>query len=170
MCNTDTCDCELSLDFEILAFPCNQFRGQEPGSSEEIQNVVCTRFKAEFPVFDKVITVIYCKFFVTYLTFDTLCMEMVLFGLDVLGNFPSQILYAFFFLQWILQGYNTILIYMPVYMEIILIYQIIIGWSQWEECRTTLQVFEGSERRNIWRWYQVELHKVLSKQRREGCG
>lgn len=97
MCNTDTCDCELSLDFEILAFPCNQFRGQEPGSSEEIQNVVCTRFKAEFPVFDKVITVIYCKFFVTYLTFDTLCMEMVLFGLDVLGNFPSQILYAFFF-------------------------------------------------------------------------
>ncbi|NP_001265877.1 probable glutathione peroxidase 3, mitochondrial-like [Cicer arietinum] len=40
--------------FEILAFPCNQFRGQEPGSSEEIQNVVCTRFKAEFPIFDKV--------------------------------------------------------------------------------------------------------------------
>ncbi|KAK2439552.1 putative phospholipid hydroperoxide glutathione peroxidase [Trifolium repens] len=40
--------------FEILAFPCNQFRKQEPGSSEEIQNVVCTRFKAEFPIFDKV--------------------------------------------------------------------------------------------------------------------
>ncbi|XP_061355238.1 probable glutathione peroxidase 2 [Gastrolobium bilobum] len=39
---------------EILAFPCNQFAGQEPGSSEEIQDVVCTRFKAEFPVFDKV--------------------------------------------------------------------------------------------------------------------
>lgn len=41
--------------FEILAFPCNQFAGQEPGSNEEIQEVVCTRFKAEFPVFDKVI-------------------------------------------------------------------------------------------------------------------
>ncbi|CAL5215245.1 unnamed protein product [Lathyrus oleraceus] len=40
--------------FEILAFPCNQFRSQEPGSSEEIQNVVCTRFKAEFPIFEKV--------------------------------------------------------------------------------------------------------------------
>ncbi|XP_027340701.1 probable phospholipid hydroperoxide glutathione peroxidase [Abrus precatorius] len=39
---------------EILAFPCNQFAGQEPGTNEEIQNVVCTRFKAEFPVFDKV--------------------------------------------------------------------------------------------------------------------
>ncbi|EXB68679.1 putative glutathione peroxidase 2 [Morus notabilis] len=40
--------------FEILAFPCNQFAGQEPGSNEEIQEVVCTRFKAEFPIFDKV--------------------------------------------------------------------------------------------------------------------
>ncbi|KAK7320093.1 hypothetical protein RJT34_04824 [Clitoria ternatea] len=40
--------------FEILAFPCNQFAGQEPGTNEEIQEVVCTRFKAEFPVFDKV--------------------------------------------------------------------------------------------------------------------
>ncbi|KAL5848208.1 hypothetical protein ACOSQ4_006221 [Xanthoceras sorbifolium] len=40
--------------FEILAFPCNQFAGQEPGSNEEIQEVVCTMFKAEFPIFDKV--------------------------------------------------------------------------------------------------------------------
>ncbi|XP_002960665.2 probable phospholipid hydroperoxide glutathione peroxidase [Selaginella moellendorffii] len=40
--------------FEILAFPCNQFAGQEPGSNEEIQQTVCTRFKAEFPVFGKV--------------------------------------------------------------------------------------------------------------------
>ncbi|WVZ25360.1 hypothetical protein V8G54_003904 [Vigna mungo] len=40
--------------FEILAFPCNQFAGQEPGNNEEIQEVVCTRFKAEFPIFDKV--------------------------------------------------------------------------------------------------------------------
>ncbi|XP_022932681.1 probable phospholipid hydroperoxide glutathione peroxidase [Cucurbita moschata] len=40
--------------FEILAFPCNQFAAQEPGSNEEIQETVCTRFKAEFPIFDKV--------------------------------------------------------------------------------------------------------------------
>ncbi|XP_010907668.2 probable glutathione peroxidase 2 [Elaeis guineensis] len=40
--------------FEILAFPCNQFAGQEPGSNEEIQEVACTRFKAEFPIFDKI--------------------------------------------------------------------------------------------------------------------
>ncbi|CAM6119934.1 unnamed protein product [Calypogeia fissa] len=40
--------------FEILAFPCNQFGGQEPGTNEEIKEFACTRFKAEFPIFDKV--------------------------------------------------------------------------------------------------------------------
>ncbi|XP_024372544.1 probable phospholipid hydroperoxide glutathione peroxidase [Physcomitrium patens] len=41
-------------DFEILAFPCNQFGGQEPGSNAQIKQFACTRFKAEFPIFDKV--------------------------------------------------------------------------------------------------------------------
>ncbi|VFQ86195.1 unnamed protein product [Cuscuta campestris] len=41
-------------DFEILAFPCNQFLNQEPGTSEEAHEFACTRFKAEYPVFDKV--------------------------------------------------------------------------------------------------------------------
>lgn len=40
--------------FEILAFPCNQFGGQEPGKNTEIKEFACTRFKAEFPIFDKV--------------------------------------------------------------------------------------------------------------------
>ncbi|XP_028807184.1 probable phospholipid hydroperoxide glutathione peroxidase [Neltuma alba] len=40
--------------FEILAFPCNQFGAQEPGSNEQIVEFACTRFKAEFPIFDKV--------------------------------------------------------------------------------------------------------------------
>ncbi|KAF5461340.1 hypothetical protein F2P56_017448 [Juglans regia] len=40
--------------FEILAFPCNQFGGQEPGSNPDIKQFACTRFKAEFPIFDKV--------------------------------------------------------------------------------------------------------------------
>ncbi|XVE71275.1 hypothetical protein DITRI_Ditri10aG0138000 [Diplodiscus trichospermus] len=40
--------------FEILAFPSNQFGGQEPGSNPEIKQFACTRFKAEFPIFDKV--------------------------------------------------------------------------------------------------------------------
>ncbi|KAJ8437342.1 hypothetical protein Cgig2_009682 [Carnegiea gigantea] len=40
-------------DFEILAFPCNQFMKQEPGTSEEAEQFACTRFKAEYPIFHK---------------------------------------------------------------------------------------------------------------------
>ncbi|WJX16205.1 glutathione peroxidase [Trifolium repens] len=39
---------------EVLAFPCNQFGMQEPGSNEEIKQFACTKYKAEFPIFDKV--------------------------------------------------------------------------------------------------------------------
>ncbi|CAI0476303.1 unnamed protein product [Linum tenue] len=38
---------------EVLAFPCNQFGDEEPGNNEEIADFVCTRFKSEFPIFDK---------------------------------------------------------------------------------------------------------------------
>ncbi|KAG9457410.1 hypothetical protein H6P81_001918 [Aristolochia fimbriata] len=41
-------------DFEILAFPCNQFLRQEPGSSENAKEFACTRYKAEYPIFQKV--------------------------------------------------------------------------------------------------------------------
>ncbi|CAL9159302.1 unnamed protein product [Musa hybrid cultivar] len=43
-----------SKDFEILAFPCNQFLHQEPQTAQEIKDFACTRFKAEFPIFQKV--------------------------------------------------------------------------------------------------------------------
>eukprot|EP00246_Nothoceros_aenigmaticus_P010624 TRINITY_DN27303_c0_g1_i1.p1 TRINITY_DN27303_c0_g1~~TRINITY_DN27303_c0_g1_i1.p1 ORF type:complete len:238 (+),score=42.15 TRINITY_DN27303_c0_g1_i1:105-818(+) len=39
---------------EILAFPSNQFGGQEPGTNAEIKEFACSRYKAEFPIFDKV--------------------------------------------------------------------------------------------------------------------
>ncbi|KAK4441694.1 putative glutathione peroxidase 4 [Sesamum alatum] len=39
---------------EILAFPCNQFLYQEPGSSQEAEQFACTRFQAEYPIFQKV--------------------------------------------------------------------------------------------------------------------
>ncbi|CAN6241459.1 unnamed protein product [Urochloa humidicola] len=39
---------------EILAFPCNQFGGQEPGTNQQITEFACTRFKAEYPIFGKV--------------------------------------------------------------------------------------------------------------------
>ncbi|EPY26076.1 glutathione peroxidase-type tryparedoxin peroxidase [Strigomonas culicis] len=40
--------------FTVLAFPCNQFGAQEPGTEQEIQQTTCTRFKAEFPLLEKV--------------------------------------------------------------------------------------------------------------------
>lgn len=53
----------LNAGFEILAFPCNQFGGQEPGSNSDIKQFACTRFKAEFPIFDKVLLIVYCLFY-----------------------------------------------------------------------------------------------------------
>lgn len=40
--------------FEILAFPCNQFGHQEPGSDDEIKSFCETRFGVEFPLFSKI--------------------------------------------------------------------------------------------------------------------
>jgi len=40
--------------FEVLAFPCNQFGEQEPGSSEEIQNFCKVNFAVTFPLFEKI--------------------------------------------------------------------------------------------------------------------
>jgi glutathione peroxidase len=40
--------------FEVLAFPCNQFGGQEPGTAEEIASFCSTTFDVTFPVFGKV--------------------------------------------------------------------------------------------------------------------
>jgi len=39
---------------EILAFPCNQFLGQEPGTNEEIQSFCSLNFNVTFPLFDKI--------------------------------------------------------------------------------------------------------------------
>jgi glutathione peroxidase len=39
---------------EILGFPCNQFKGQEPGTDEEIQEFCKTTYDVTFPVFSKV--------------------------------------------------------------------------------------------------------------------
>lgn len=40
--------------FTILAFPSNQFLGQEPGSNEEIQKFCKLKYGVDFPVFAKV--------------------------------------------------------------------------------------------------------------------
>jgi len=40
--------------FEILAFPCNQFGSQEPGTNEEIKNFCSSKFDVTFRLFDKI--------------------------------------------------------------------------------------------------------------------
>jgi len=39
--------------FTVLAFPCNDFAGQEPGSNEEIKEFCSSKYKVSFPLFDK---------------------------------------------------------------------------------------------------------------------
>ena len=43
-----------SRGFEILAFPCNDFGSQEPGSNEEIKQFCTTKYNVSFKLFDKV--------------------------------------------------------------------------------------------------------------------
>ena len=40
--------------FEILAFPCNQFGRQEPGTNEEIKEFCSTNYSVTFPLFNKI--------------------------------------------------------------------------------------------------------------------
>lgn len=40
--------------FEILAFPCNQFGKQEPGSDSDIASFCESRFRVTFPLFAKI--------------------------------------------------------------------------------------------------------------------
>lgn len=40
--------------FEVLAFPCNQFKQQEKGSDEEIKEFCDLRFNIKFPLFSKI--------------------------------------------------------------------------------------------------------------------
>lgn len=43
-----------SQGFEILAFPCNDFKSQEPGSNEEIKNFCSINYDVTFQLFDKI--------------------------------------------------------------------------------------------------------------------
>src|SRR5581483_4412300 len=40
--------------FNVLGFPCNQFRGQEPGADTEIARFCEATFHVSFPMFSKV--------------------------------------------------------------------------------------------------------------------
>ncbi len=40
--------------FSVLGFPCNDFGGQEPGTSAEIKQFCTSQYQVTFPMFDKV--------------------------------------------------------------------------------------------------------------------
>ncbi|MDA8275401.1 MAG: glutathione peroxidase [Actinomycetota bacterium] len=40
--------------FTVLGFPCNQFAGQEPGTSDEIATFCSTTYGVTFPLFEKI--------------------------------------------------------------------------------------------------------------------
>jgi glutathione peroxidase len=40
--------------FTVLGFPCNQFLGQEPGTSEEIAEFCSLTYGVDFPLFEKI--------------------------------------------------------------------------------------------------------------------
>jgi len=40
--------------FTVLGFPCNQFLGQEPGTSDEIATFCSTTYGVTFPLFEKI--------------------------------------------------------------------------------------------------------------------
>ena len=40
--------------FTVLAFPCNQFGGQEPGTDSEIENFCDLNYRTSFPLFSKI--------------------------------------------------------------------------------------------------------------------
>ena len=40
--------------FEILAFPCNQFKDQEPGDDASIKQWATSTYNVQFPMFSKI--------------------------------------------------------------------------------------------------------------------
>lgn len=40
--------------FSVVGFPCNQFKGQEPGSAEEIAEFCSTTYGVTFPLYEKI--------------------------------------------------------------------------------------------------------------------
>ncbi|MCI0747334.1 MAG: glutathione peroxidase [Verrucomicrobia subdivision 3 bacterium] len=43
-----------SKGFTVLGFPCNDFAGQEPGSTEDIKQFCSREYNVTFPMFDKI--------------------------------------------------------------------------------------------------------------------
>lgn len=67
---TDMYDRLHSKGLEILAFPCNQFGEQEPGTNEEIKLFV-ENYGVKFPVFSKVLIALCLTIFLSFNAFPS---------------------------------------------------------------------------------------------------
>lgn len=86
--------------FEILAFPCNDFGGQEPGTNEEIVTFCQTNYDVSFPLFDKIAVKgdeqepLYAKL-IQYPPADDISWNFEKFVIDkdgnVVGRFKSKV-------------------------------------------------------------------------------
>jgi glutathione peroxidase len=47
-------EAKKSAGLEVLGFPANNFRGQEPGTEAEIQNFCSSTYNVQFPLFSKI--------------------------------------------------------------------------------------------------------------------
>ena len=64
---------ENDIELEILAFPCNQFGGQEPMEyGHQIQTFVQDTFEVTFPIMDKVN--------------DVFCMILIMYNINIFYN------------------------------------------------------------------------------------
>lgn len=67
-----------SQGFTVLAFPCNQFGGQEPLSNAEIKKFASETYRADFPIFSKVDPKVYVHCILLLLLVLISCASIVL--------------------------------------------------------------------------------------------
>jgi hypothetical protein len=136
----------------ILAFPCNQFGGQEPGTNEEIVQFACTRFKAEYPIFDKVTSLF---FSVSRKMHNTVFVSMWNESVVLLAVFDAHMI-LWFNIDLMTLEYCGVLLSSSSYYSS--------GWCEWWQCCARLQVSEIQQGWPFGRQHQVELLQVLGRQ------
>ncbi len=77
-----------SLGFEILAFPCNDFGAQEPGTNDEIKAFCSSKYNVTFKLFDKLKVLGYDK----SPLYERLTNNSVTDGSDINWNFEKFII------------------------------------------------------------------------------
>ena len=151
----------FNVGFEILAFPCNQFGEKEPGSNDQILEFVCTRFKSEFPIFNKVIFNPQKMLTLNYSSKKLQCMQwsdltrrytlliFLIFKQQLLiwdgGRYMHMQIFCFSHAQGVVLCLNLLCLLNVLY------------WSEWWKYSSAVQVLEIGQVGNYRGQYSVEL-------------